>query len=183
MAASDTSDLPAVVAAIQALPAVVWPGGYEEVGLAVLDAVWSPSSSYKNTVRPLVGRYRAWRPSANMDSAANLIAAIDGAGGPERFAAEVVCNRQRTSSRNGILKAEAVRSCAQVLVDASVATRMSICQADAELLETVRGAWCGVRGQRSGITLRYLQMEVPRSHGRVGCVLIMPRERSRSRWD
>lgn len=156
MANGSASGLDRVVAAIEQLPAVTWPGGYDEIVLAILDAVWSPASKHEAHVKHVVARYRSWRPSADQDTVEDLIDAIDGVGGPERFADDVVRNRQRTSSRSGILTSEAVRAAAQAFVDSGVRTAEILRHAQPEMLERARVAWRGVRGHGSGITFRYL---------------------------
>lgn len=152
------SEVDRVVVAVKRLPCVAWPGGYDEVGLCVLDAVWSPGSNYKAHVRPVIDRYRDWRPTADQDTAADLVAAIDAAGGPNRFAADVVRNRQRTSTKNGILKAAAVRTAAEVLATSGLLTNADVNGAGPEQLDAARARWCAVTGQGSGITFRYFLM-------------------------
>ena len=158
MANFTDDDLDRVVAAISRLPQVRWPGGYEEAGLAVLDAVWSPGSNYEEHVERVVTRYRDWRPTADMDTAADLLDAIDGAGGPESFADDVVKNHQLTATRNGVLKAAAVRSAAEVLVAVGLPSTADVRNASPERIEQARVAWCNVRGQSSGITFHYVLM-------------------------
>jgi hypothetical protein len=69
-------------------------------------------------VRNVIDRYRHARVRAggdpDTDGPAQLLALIDDAGGAEDFA-ELMGNRQRTSTRNGVPKAEAVRLVAEVL--------------------------------------------------------------------
>ena len=158
-ASHTTEELDAVVTALGGLPEATWPGGYHQTGLAVLDAIYSVNARYEPTVRNVIARYRAHRPSADADSASDLISAIDGAGGPARFAAEVVKNRQRTSSTNGILKSDAARQCAHVLVDLGMdraeQVRAAVGTAD---IERLKRGWLAVKGQHSGITFRYFLM-------------------------
>jgi hypothetical protein len=56
------------------------------------------------------------------DGPADVRRFIESCGGPERLA-DRMGNRQRTSTRNGILKAEAVLREAAILEDESIATR------------------------------------------------------------
>jgi hypothetical protein len=76
--------------------------------------------------------------------------------GAERMAEEVYCNRQRTSSRNGILKAEAAKRFAQVLADfgvdhfQDVDKILGLCTFEAAVKE--------IPGQHSGVSLRYFYM-------------------------
>lgn len=80
-----------------------------------------------------------------------------GRGGLEAFA-EIVANRQRTSSRGGILKAEAVRLAADVLIDAGISVPTDIASATPEQLMDVRRRWTGIRGQGSGLSWQYFLM-------------------------
>jgi hypothetical protein len=76
--------------------------------------------------------------------------------GAERFAAEIFANRQRTSARSGILKAEAVHRLAQVLGNHRVNYFQDIPSiADSTLFETTVRA---IPGQASGISLQYFWM-------------------------
>ena len=89
---------------------------YASLALGLMDAVWSIGVRYTGVLNVL-HRYRAARRGAgadpDRDTPADLIAFIGSCGGPDTFAA-AVNNRQRTSSRNGILKADAVLRVAQV---------------------------------------------------------------------
>ena len=134
MSRSDLSDadVGAMLAAVRALlpdPAT-WeaPGGYRSVGLAVIDAVWSIGVRFQS-VELVVARYRAERIAAGADPEADrpgdVRRFIEACGGPEAFA-ELVRNRQRTSTTNGILKAEAVLHEARILEDEGIATRRQL---------------------------------------------------------
>lgn len=86
-----------------------WPAAttYESIGLAIIDSLWSIGVRYTG-VRNVIARTRisfAYGADADQDTPADLAAVIDAASGPEAFAG-IVANRQRTSSRGGILKAE-----------------------------------------------------------------------------
>lgn len=149
----------AVAAAVAGLPEAPWPGGYPELGLCILDAIWSVNAKYKTTVIPVLDRYRAHRPQAERDDARALVRAIGSAGGPEAFAINVVKNRQRTSTRSGILKAEAVLLAAQAMIDGGAANSEALrASLSAGNYESLRDAWCSVRGQSSGVTWRYFLM-------------------------
>ena len=133
---------------------------YASLALAVIDSLWSIGVRYTG-VRNVIARYRAFRlrggADADQDTPADLADAIDGAGGPEAFA-EIVANRQRTSSRGGILKAEAVRFATDVLIDAGVSVPADIASATPEQLMDLRGRWTGIRGQASGLSWEYFLM-------------------------
>jgi len=93
------------------------------------------------------------RADANHDSPADLAAAIVGCGGPEGFA-DHVATKHRTSSKNGILKADAVLRAATVLTDAGMAT----CADLAARNGSVKAAWRRIPGQHSGVSWKYLLM-------------------------
>jgi hypothetical protein len=114
---------------------------YDSLALAVIDAVWSIGVR-AGGVANVIGRYRALRGDA--DTPADLAAYIDELGGPEAFA-DVRRNRQRTSTVNGILKAEAVRLEARMLAEEGVTGPDG-------LTDRVRARWIEVRGQGSGIS-------------------------------
>jgi hypothetical protein len=133
---------------------------YESLALAILDAVWSIGVRYASVMNVL-DRYREARlrerADPERDTPQNLADVVDGVGGPEAFAG-VVSNRQRTSARGGILKAEAVRLAAGVLVAAGIATPQELAAASPGELAAVRDRWMKVAGQRSGISWDYFLM-------------------------
>jgi hypothetical protein len=135
------------------------------VALAAIDAVWGIGVRW-SSVRNVVDRYRRARLDAGgdpeSDGPAELLALIDGAGGVEWFA-ELAGNRQRTSTRNGILKAEAVRLVAEVLRDAGLSTPAQVRAATEPELSALRAAWTQVPGQRSGLSLDAFLMACGRS--------------------
>ena len=128
-----------------------WPMAttYPSLALAVIDSLWSIGVRYTG-VRNVIARYRAFRSrvgvDADQDAPADLAAVIDGAGGPDAFA-EIVANRQGLSSRNGILKAEAVRLAADVLIDAGICVPADVAEATPEQLTDIRVKWTGIRGR------------------------------------
>jgi hypothetical protein len=155
----------AMLAAVQVLGSPDrWeaPGGYESVGLAIIDAVWSIGVRYQS-VSAVIARYRAERRAGGhdpeRDRPQDVRQFIEGCGGPEAFA-ERMHNRQRTSSRNGILKAEAVLHEARMLEGEGVAVPADLVGADAERLDHLRGRWSEVTGQASGISWRAFSMLV-----------------------
>jgi hypothetical protein len=133
---------------------------YASLALAVIDSVWSIGVRYTG-VRNVIARYRAFRlrrgADAAQDTPGDLADVIDAAGGPDAFA-EIVANRQRTSSRGGILKAEAVRLTAEVLIDAGIAVPADVASATSEQLAEVRDRWTTIRGQGSGLSWDYFLM-------------------------
>jgi hypothetical protein len=136
------------------------PTTYASSALAVIDSIWSIGVRYTG-VRNVIERYRQLRVAQGAnpddDTPADLVAAIEQLGGPEAFA-DALRNRQRTSSKSGILKAEAVLLTARVLVDAGVQRPSDVLDAHHEQLDRLRAAWVLVHGQGSGISLDYFLM-------------------------
>lgn len=139
------------------------PGGYRDsLALCVIDSVQSTGVTYSSVVN-VVDAYRAYRRSQSgepdTDGVAELLATFDELGGPDGWAAKIG-NRNRTSSRGGVLKAEAIRDAAAALaghgIDSSAVLRETA--ADTSCLAVVESAWRKVTGQRSGITWHYMQM-------------------------
>lgn len=131
------------------------PPAHTGIALAAMDAVWGIGVR-ASSVRNVLDRYRRARREAGgdpeTDGPAELLAFIDGCGGPDAFA-ELVGNRQRTSTRNGILKAEAVQRIAAALDEAGLSTVAGVQAAGKSALEELRAAWTQVPGQRSGLSL------------------------------
>jgi hypothetical protein len=158
--------LPAMVASVEALLGSPdsWdtPDGYDSVGLAMIDAIWSIGVRYQS-VENVIARYRAERLAGGHDAEADrprdVRRFIEACGGPEGFALRVR-NHQRTSSRNGILKAEAVLQEARILEHESVGVPADLAGASEERLNHLRGQWSAVPGQASGISWRAFCMLV-----------------------
>lgn len=137
-----------------------WPPAvsYDSLALAIIDSVWSIGVRYQGVINVLA-RYsslrRAEGEDANWDRPGDLAQFVDRLGGPIVFA-ERVNNRQRTSSRSGILKAEAVFLQARMLSEEGVATSFDLLKHDR--LESLRGRWTSVPGQGSGLSWDYLLM-------------------------
>ena len=80
---------------------------YVHVPLAVLDAVFSINTKYK-AAQNVVARYRAYAEvDDNQEHSITTFLQLASNFGPDDFAGQVLKNRQRTSTRGGILKAEA----------------------------------------------------------------------------
>jgi hypothetical protein len=158
--------LPAMVASVEALLGNPdsWdtPDGYDSVGLALIDAIWSIGVRYQS-VETVIARYRAERLAAGHDAEADrpedVRRFIEACGGPEGFALRMR-NHQRTSSRNGILKAEAVLHEARILEQERVSVPADLAGASEERLTHLQGRWSAVRGQASGISWRAFCMLV-----------------------
>jgi len=138
-------------------PPVGYPNG---LALCIIDAVWSIGVKYGGVVTVL-NRYREWVPggaNAEVRTSAELAEDIKDVGGPDGFADLVVKNRQRTSSTNGIPKAEAVQRCAAILRDLRILTPAELQKPESNAREQAKALWKQVPGQRSGISWHYLLM-------------------------
>ena len=136
---------------------------YNALALCVIDAVYSMGVRYESTERT-VSTFCNWR---NRNQKQLLSQREYGIGdflqdlAPyenqwDRLAEEVFDNRQRTSSRSGILKAEAVYRFARALAAHEIDTR-----ADATDLERMQAAETVIKtipGQGSGISFKYFCM-------------------------
>jgi hypothetical protein len=138
------------------------PGRYDSVGLAVIAAVWSIGVRYQS-VDNVIARYRAARLAGGDDPEADrpsdVRRFIEACGGAEEFA-QRLGNRQRTSTTNGILKAEAVLREARILEDEGVEVPADLIGAGQERLDHLQGRWSTVAGQGSGVSWRAFTMLV-----------------------
>ncbi len=139
---------------------------YSSLSLCVIDAVYSIGVKYID-VQGVVHRYCQFfdipkhRPDASVlpalesqDSLHDLCARISELG-TERMANEVFGNRQRTSTRNGILKADAIARFAHELIAHGINHFQDIRWPPPAKLEA---AIKKIPGQRSGISLQYFWM-------------------------
>jgi len=139
---------------------------YASVPLCVLDAVFSLNATYEATRRvperycrhyalPLTCPRTELPPTEQQHAVTDFLANLERKG-VEAFAADVVRNRQRTSTRNGILKAAAARRFAGALVEHGIEylQDVSVAATDQQLEVAVRA----IPGQRSGISLTYFFM-------------------------
>jgi hypothetical protein len=140
---------------------------YQSLPLCILDAVFSINAKYEST-RNVVERYcrhyslRLLRkyplylpPVEEQEPVSAFVEKIVNLG-PEKFAGTVLANRQRTSTRSGIMKSEAALRFAQVLQ----AQKVEYFQ-DVESIQGKTGfenAVMAIPGQRTGITVRYFYM-------------------------
>lgn len=155
--------LHALVAACAQFRGSEAPPGYRDgLALCVIDSVQSTGVTY-SSVENVVARYRAYRREQggdpNCDGTPALLATFDELDGPDGWAKKIG-NSNRTSTRGGVLKSEAIRDAARVL-DAERIRDTDLLREVAEdeaQLEQVRKEWCGVKGQRTGITWHYMLM-------------------------
>jgi hypothetical protein len=142
---------------LPAWPNLKAPAGYpDSLALCLLDAIWSMGVKYGGVINVL-DRYKSWLTSAQRGSpdrsASQLIDDIDAVGGGDAFA-ELVNNRGRTSTRNGILKAQAVRDAASNLVTVGIDSTIDLRTRSGD--REVERAFKATRGQSSGISWHYL---------------------------
>lgn len=155
--------LHALVAACEQFRSSAAPPGYRDgLALCVIDSVQSTGVTY-SSVENVVARYRAYRREQggdpNRDGTPALLATFGELDGSDEWAKKIG-NSNRTSTRGGVLKSEAIRDAARVL-DAQGIRNTDLLRKVAEdkaQLEQVRKEWCGVKGQRTGITWHYMLM-------------------------
>ncbi|WP_052583233.1 hypothetical protein [Mycobacteroides abscessus] len=152
-----------LVAACEQFRGAKAPDGYRDsLALCVVDSVQSTGVTYSSVVK-VVDAYRAYRRAQggdpNADGVSELLATFTELDGPDGWA-DKIGNRNRTSTRGGVLKSEAIRDAATVLAANGIETTTALRAAaeDATHLARVEAAWCAVKGQRSGITWHYMQM-------------------------
>ena len=145
------------------------PGYYHSLPLCMLDAVFSIGVRYEAAFA-VVSRYAAHRgiSAAELpalpptDEQVTTSAFLDDYAhhGVDGMADRILCNRQRTSPRNGILKAAAVERWAKVLAEAGIETMQD---AKGEFVSSggdlpdpaIEEALLATPGQRSGMSLEY----------------------------
>ena len=141
--------------------------GYDCLPLCVIDAVWSIGVRYGG-VKNVVDRYSAHHAldldeNRHRHGIAELTLAMEEKG-VAWFAEEVFQNAQRTSTRGGILKAEAVYRFADVLNRHGMQTVQDIPKIAwyEELSNEIKRPYAqeilSIPGQRSGISLSYFYM-------------------------
>jgi hypothetical protein len=135
---------------------------YACLSLCVIDAVFSIGVRYEG-VRNVVQRYceiagfdrhRTTTSGNEPESLKQLVGRIE-EHGPAWFGENVLRNRQRTSTRNGILKSEAVLQFSRVLLDHGVESLRDLQSADVQAIES---EILKIPGQRSGISFKYFLM-------------------------
>lgn len=136
---------------------------YKSLPICILDAVFSIGVRYTSVVN-VVNRYigtfdltiSRTQTDATEHTIRDFLANVAKYDTVEDFSRNVLHNMQRTSSRNGILKAEACREIAQVCQKHGINTLRDFNDyADKAVLDKDIKS---VRGQSSGIMLKYLYM-------------------------
>lgn len=140
---------------------------YQSLPLCILDAVFSINAKYEST-RNVVERYcRHYRlrqvrrdtlclpPVEEQEPISAFVEKITNLG-PEKFAGMVLANRQRTSTKSGIMKSEAALRFAHVLQAHKVEYFQDVEKIQGK--EDFENAVKAIPGQRTGITVRYFYM-------------------------
>ena len=138
---------------------------YDSLPQCIIDAVFSIGVKYvttRNTVIKYCEKYNVTRIADPLDTPSdshtvgnlieNMVRYSD-------YGAEAVFkNHQRTSSKNGILKAEAVYKFAKVLSDNGIQTISDIRSASPQTISNIETEIKKIKGQKSGISFSYFLM-------------------------
>jgi hypothetical protein len=131
---------------------------YRSLPLCGIDAVYSIGVRYESTERTVADFCKWSRWNCDQEYTVNefidLLDTFDGDW--EMLATEVFRNRQRTSSRSGILKAEAVYRFARGLLRCGINTLTDLSRIERH--ECIVSAITAIPGQSSGISLKYFLM-------------------------
>lgn len=156
----------AVVANAKDVETIAEEYSYASLPLCVIDSVYSIGVRYEG-VRNVVQRYCAFAgvpkqcpvgstPARSAQQSITAFLTLVRGFEVERLASEVFANRQRTSARNGILKADAVVRFADVLARNRIEHQQDVLEAR-ELDAVERGVHT-IPGQSSGLSWRYFLM-------------------------
>lgn len=155
---------------VAAEPSLYW----ASMSLCIIDSVWSIRSDYEKTVCPLVRRFaksntppwdgtdHSTPPRDGSPTVSDLLKTIEGRLQTGHAIEDLFHkkdgrpNRQRTSSRSGILKAEAVHRFASVLLSAGINEPSDL--RDAAKLKKAEALVKQIPGQGTGITFTYFLM-------------------------
>lgn len=133
-------------------------GLYQNLPLCLLDAVYSMGVRYGST-RKVTARYAAYYVPQGTNAnhtISEFLKNIENAGGAKNFAENVLNNKQRTATRNGILKSESCELVAKELQKRGIETISDFRNySDKNELDK---AICSTKSQSSGIMLKYLYM-------------------------
>ena len=142
-----------------ALPELPPEYGYKSVPLAVCDAVFSIGARYEAVTRPVVRRFARFIGSALYASqpgeavTPRQALAICSHHTDDALAADALRNRQRTSTRNGILKSEALRRWLTAFADQNLASFADVL-ASSTWLPKVKA----IPGQRDAVLPYFLML-------------------------
>ena len=135
---------------------------YQHLPLCVIDAVFSMGVRYTSTQQVverfcqhanLTGMGTTKQPSITKQFSIHQLTALYKQHSVEWLTENIYCNRQRTSTKNGILKSEAVGLFSQVLLDFGVNYLQDVVKVMSD--KTFEDAIKAIPGQSSGTCLRY----------------------------
>ena len=136
---------------------------YKSLPLCILDAVYSIGVKYSSTAKVTERYIKHYELDISRDVAGSnehtikdFLKNINDAGGAKEFSEKIVINRQRTSSRKGILKAEACELVAKVFESHGINTLSDFANYDKK--DELDKDILAVHGQSSGVMLKYLKM-------------------------
>lgn len=134
-------------------------GIYRDISLVlgVIDSVFSIASKYESTIN-VVNRFVEY---VNIDRTKDEYTTSDfikqfGTYAGDKLANDIFKNRQRTSTRNGILKAEAVKQIIEIFNNNGIETKGDLL--NCEDIDQIEKQVKEVKGQGSGITFEYIMM-------------------------
>ncbi len=138
---------------------------YASLPLCIIDAVFSIGVNYEQSTAPTVKRWCEWsgwqlygHPAGNSHAIDDLVKLYEDKHRDfDFFATNVFVNRQRTSSKSGILKAEAVYLFAKTLSKFGIQTLDDTKNGILHDIEA-EAAIRKIKGQASGISYKYFSM-------------------------
>jgi len=131
---------------------------YKSVVFCIIDAIFSIQSKYNPTTINVLDRTaKTFGLYSRFDELviSDFIDKYRHTSADE-LATELFCNRQRTSTSNGILKAEAVKQALKAFSDIGINTMDDFNDTVKKPLAEFK--WLQIKGQTSGVTWRYLCM-------------------------
>lgn len=116
------------------------------LALCALNSVYS-LNNLSAAAGNVLARYRAFRPTADTDSGPDLLEAMDSAGGPRDFAANILRN-ERPLARSNRMRSEGIYEGLSRLaaLDAAVTTTEHLRKAVVDGSTAAQNAWLSVKG-------------------------------------
>ena len=138
---------------------------YSSLVFCILDAVFSMGVRYTSTEK-VVERYAnkyglnryTFEKSDTEHTIKDFITNINSVNDIYKFTVEILKNRQRTSTKNGILKAQACYDVANVFIKHGINTLNDFRNLSREQQVVLDKDILNIKGQGSGIMLKYLYM-------------------------
>lgn len=131
---------------------------YESLVLCVIDSIFSIQAKYKRVVIPIIERFCEFvkMPSLNSEFTPKQYLDKFSSFSYDDMAKTVFKNKQRTSSKSGILKSEATFKAIKLLNSFNIQSRVDLF--NSPNLDLLKEEWLKIKGQSSGITWRYFLM-------------------------